>query len=86
MRYFLEDIHLTERPNHPAAGRGRNRVFVENWIPLPGLPDQHRSGDHICGNEHDGLPDVGADRPDPFWMIPEDERDRRRRIEAPHRG
>jgi hypothetical protein len=32
---------------------------------------------HICGNEHDGLPDVGADRPDPFWIIPEDERSRR---------
>jgi hypothetical protein len=32
---------------------------------------------HICGEEHDGLPDLGADRPDPFWMVPEDERDRR---------
>jgi hypothetical protein len=32
---------------------------------------------HICSKEHDGVPDLGADRPDPFWMIPEDERSRR---------
>ena len=29
---------------------------------------------HICGEEHKGLPDLGADRPDPFWMIPETQR------------
>lgn len=51
----------------------------------PTLPEHEWLGDlvavkyhcHICGKEHDGLPDVGADRPDPFWMIPEDERDQR---------
>jgi len=32
---------------------------------------------HICGKEHSGLPDLGADRPDPFWMVPENERTRR---------
>jgi hypothetical protein len=27
-----------------------------------------------CGKEHDGLPDVVADRPDHWWAIPADER------------
>jgi len=29
---------------------------------------------HICGKEHGGLPDLGANRPDPFWMVPEEDR------------
>lgn len=31
----------------------------------------------VCGEMHDELPDVGSDRPDPWWEIPEDERERR---------
>ncbi|MFL5386711.1 MAG: DUF2199 domain-containing protein [Longimicrobiaceae bacterium] len=31
----------------------------------------------VCGDSHDELPDVGSDRPDPWWEIPEDERERR---------
>jgi hypothetical protein len=31
----------------------------------------------ICGELHDELPHVGSDRPDPWWDVPEDERDRR---------
>ena len=31
----------------------------------------------ICGQEHGGLPDVVMDRPDMWWDVPEDERDRR---------
>jgi hypothetical protein len=30
-----------------------------------------------CGREHEGLPAMGADRPDHWWEIPEHERDRR---------
>lgn len=31
----------------------------------------------VCGELHDQLPDVGSDRPDQWWEIPEDERERR---------
>jgi hypothetical protein len=31
----------------------------------------------ICGALHDDLPDIGADEPDPWWDIPEEERARR---------
>ena len=31
----------------------------------------------VCGETHDDLPDLGSDRPDPWWDIPEGERDRR---------
>ncbi|HEX8244625.1 MAG TPA: DUF2199 domain-containing protein [Longimicrobium sp.] len=31
----------------------------------------------ICGEQHDELPDVGSDRPDQWWDVPEDERERR---------
>jgi hypothetical protein len=31
----------------------------------------------ICGQLHDDLPDMGADRPDGWWSIPEGERDQR---------
>jgi hypothetical protein len=31
----------------------------------------------VCGEVHDELPDVGSDRPDPYWDVPEDERERR---------
>jgi hypothetical protein len=31
----------------------------------------------VCGEPHDELPDVGSDRPDQWWEIPEDERERR---------
>ena len=27
-----------------------------------------------CGQDHDDLPDIGVDRPDIWWQIPEDER------------
>jgi hypothetical protein len=27
-----------------------------------------------CGELHDDLPDIGADRPDPYWGVPEGER------------
>lgn len=30
-----------------------------------------------CGEIHEGLPDIGADKPDMWWMIPEEERDQR---------
>jgi hypothetical protein len=31
----------------------------------------------VCGEMHDELPDIGADRPDPYWDVPEEERERR---------
>jgi hypothetical protein len=31
----------------------------------------------ICGEIHDELPDVGADKPDHYWDIPEQERNKR---------
>ena len=31
----------------------------------------------VCGESHEELPDVGSDRPDQWWEIPEDERERR---------
>lgn len=31
----------------------------------------------VCGKIHDDLPDIGADRPDYWWGIPEEERDTR---------
>lgn len=31
----------------------------------------------VCGEIHDDLPDIGADKPDHFWDIPEEERDER---------
>ncbi len=31
----------------------------------------------VCGEQHDDLPDIGADRPDLYWDIPEEERARR---------
>lgn len=34
----------------------------------------------VCGQLHDGLPDVGVDRPDHWWGIPEEERSRRVRL------
>lgn len=30
-----------------------------------------------CGREHDGLPDIGADRPAHYWNVPEAEREKR---------
>jgi hypothetical protein len=29
----------------------------------------------ICGEEHDGIPAFHADRPTPYWDVPEDKRD-----------
>lgn len=34
----------------------------------------------VCGELHDELPDIGANCPDPWFGIPEDERDRRVRL------
>jgi hypothetical protein len=31
----------------------------------------------VCDELHDDLPDLGSDRPDMWWGVPEDERDRR---------
>lgn len=31
----------------------------------------------ICQQEHDELPDIGSDRPDHYWDVDEDERERR---------
>lgn len=31
----------------------------------------------ICGESHDTLPDIGADKPDHWWSVPEEERDKR---------
>lgn len=31
----------------------------------------------ICGELHDELPDIGLDRPNYWWSVPEDERDER---------
>ena len=31
----------------------------------------------VCGETHNDLPDIGADRPDQWWAIPEEERARR---------
>jgi hypothetical protein len=30
-----------------------------------------------CGELHDEIPHLGSDRPDRWWAVPEDERDRR---------
>lgn len=32
---------------------------------------------HTCGETHEGLPDIEADYPDPYYDVPEDERERR---------
>jgi hypothetical protein len=32
---------------------------------------------HTCGETHEGLPHIGADYPDPYFDVPEAERDRR---------
>jgi hypothetical protein len=34
----------------------------------------------VCGELHDDLPDLGSDRPDTWWGVPEEERDRRIRL------
>lgn len=31
----------------------------------------------VCGESHDDLPDIGLDKPDDWWRVPEDERERR---------
>jgi len=31
----------------------------------------------VCGELHEGLPDIGLDKPDYWWSVPEQERDRR---------
>lgn len=31
----------------------------------------------ICGESHDDLPDIGLDKPDDWWSVPEDEREQR---------
>ena len=31
----------------------------------------------VCGNLHEGLPHIGVDKPDLWWSVPEDERERR---------
>jgi hypothetical protein len=31
----------------------------------------------ICGRTHEGLPDIAADRPDHWWSVPIEERDKR---------
>jgi hypothetical protein len=31
----------------------------------------------VCGETHEGLPDIGTDKPDLWWDIPEEERDKR---------
>jgi hypothetical protein len=35
-----------------------------------------------CGKEHDGLPDVGSDKPDYYWEIPEGEREKRIKLSS----
>jgi hypothetical protein len=32
---------------------------------------------HTCGKDHDGLPDIGADKPDNWWDVPKKERAKR---------
>ena len=32
---------------------------------------------HVCGETHEGVPDVGFDRPDYWWGVPEGERELR---------
>lgn len=32
---------------------------------------------HSCGQEHQDLPDIGSDRPDYYWQVPEAEREAR---------
>ena len=34
----------------------------------------------VCGQAHDDLPDIGAERPDVWWTVPENERSRRIKI------
>lgn len=36
----------------------------------------------VCGESHEDLPDVGTDRPDYWWGVPEEERGRRIRLTA----
>jgi hypothetical protein len=31
----------------------------------------------VCGRDHDDMPDLGSDRPDMWWNVPQEERDRR---------
>jgi hypothetical protein len=31
----------------------------------------------VCGESHEGLPDIGMDKPDYWWRVPEAERERR---------
>jgi hypothetical protein len=32
---------------------------------------------HTCGDLHEGLPDIGWDKPDHYWDVPEEERESR---------
>jgi hypothetical protein len=36
----------------------------------------------ICGKSHDDLPDIGADRPDHWWDVAEEERDSRIKLDS----
>ena len=38
----------------------------------------------ICGETHDDLPDLAADRPDMWWGVPEAERERRIKLSSDH--
>ena len=31
----------------------------------------------VCGETHEGLPDIGADKPETWWDVPEEEREQR---------
>jgi hypothetical protein len=31
----------------------------------------------VCGKSHEGLPNIGTDKPDHWWDVPEEERDQR---------
>ena len=66
------------------AGAGAPRFFV------PSAPARVSDGPHgteartrmsfrcpECGEVHDDLPDIASDRPDQWWGVPEEERERR---------
>jgi hypothetical protein len=37
---------------------------------------------HTCGEEHNGLPDIGAQYPDPYFDVPESERSTRVKVNS----
>ena len=78
------DRLLTDTQDHPPGPFPEKRkrplddqISIRDRIPHPTAgSDETEMGYQCatCGQQHDGLPDLGWDRPHIFWLIPEEER------------